>query len=126
MKCTTCEKELQGRQRKYCSRKCHNSNGNKNHQNYTNQQRRGLEKKIKAVMRFGGKCMKCGYDKNLSALHFHHIAGKDFQIDLRRFSNTSDKVIEQELSKCELVCGNCHAEIHHPEYQYWKLMVGVV
>lgn len=39
----------------------------------------------------GGKCECCKYSKNLAALEFHHInpSEKEFQLDLRHFSNTS-------------------------------------
>lgn len=70
-------------------------------------------RKEKAVKLLGGKCCKCGYNKCLKALQFHHLdpAQKNFEIS----SNTgklSWNVLEQELKKCILVCANCHAEIH--------------
>ena len=120
--CTTCGNELQGRQRKYCSKKCHNINGNLRYQLYGNQQRRGIEKKIKAVLDKGGKCSKCNYDKNLSSLSFHHLHDKDFNLDIRRFSNTKDSILEAELQKCILLCMNCHNEEHNPEYFNWKMV----
>lgn len=63
----------------------------------------------------GGKCIICGYDKCLSALAFHHINPWDKEFEIG--SKMSWEVIVQELKKCELVCSNCHAEIHegfHP------------
>lgn len=67
-------------------------------------------------MERGGKCEICGYDKNMSALEFHHNnpEEKDFEIDIRHFSNTSIEKLKNELSKCILVCANCHREIHNP------------
>ena len=68
-------------------------------------------KKLK--LHFGGKCSRCGYDKSLSALQFHHTdpSQKEFHLGNKR-GITWDKQLE-ELSKCELVCANCHAEIHY-------------
>ena len=69
-------------------------------------------------MKRGGKCEHCGYNANLSALEFHHRnpEEKEFQIDIRAFSNYSLEKLEAELDKCELLCSNCHKEHHHPAY----------
>ena len=61
----------------------------------------------------GGCCQKCGYDKYIGALDFHHInpSEKDFTIaHLRQYK--FDDIIKSELDKCLLVCSNCHREIH--------------
>lgn len=59
----------------------------------------------------GGKCIRCGYDKCLKALEFHHIdpSKKDFTI-----SNDHFKLQEavEETKKCILICSNCHKEFH--------------
>jgi len=65
----------------------------------------------------GGKCAECGYDKYLGALHFHHINRTD---KTARVSNKARAVIlssetAAELSKCVLLCANCHAEVHGRE-----------
>jgi hypothetical protein len=60
----------------------------------------------------------CGYNKNHAALCFHHIEPtlKSFQIDLRRCSNSSWDNLSKEVSKCQLLCLNCHAELHNPNF----------
>lgn len=65
--------------------------------------------KIKQVR--GGKCMRCGYDKCLKALEFHHLdpSQKDFTISNDRFK-LQDAVTESK--KCILICSNCHKELH--------------
>ena len=90
-----------------------------NANNYQNQKLRGLKRKYEIIKARGGKCEHCGYDKNISALEFHHINPdtKEFQIDLRHFSNTSLDKLQIELDKCILLCANCHREIHHPELE---------
>lgn len=61
----------------------------------------------------GGKCEKCGYNKYVGALDFHHLDPnkKGFGIGNRGHCNSWDKV-KVELDKCILVCANCHREIH--------------
>lgn len=64
----------------------------------------------------GGKCERCGYNKSLSALHFHHKdkTKKDFslsQVNLNSTNMTLD-ILKTEVDKCELLCANCHAEEH--------------
>ena len=84
---------------------------------YENQKIRGLKRKYEAIMSRGGRCELCGYNKNLAALEFHHKnpSEKEFQIDVRHFSNTKLEILKEELDKCLLVCSNCHREIHHPD-----------
>ena len=65
----------------------------------------------------GGKCESCGYDKCMDALHFHHIdpsnKSKESRHGLTKLS--SIKKIMDEAAKCDLICANCHSEIHHAE-----------
>ena len=121
MKCLICKKELVGRQRKYCSSVCKG----KDTSSYEAQQRRGLERKVKLIELMGGKCVKCGYKKNYSALSFHHKYPneKETTLDMRSLSNNSWAKISAEASKCELLCMNCHMETHHPQHE--KLVGGV-
>lgn len=87
-----------------------------NPNNYQQQKLRGLKRKYEAVQMRGGKCEKCGYNKNLAALDFHHRDPntKKFQIDMRAFSNTNLDTLKEELDKCDLLCANCHREEHNP------------
>lgn len=116
MKCQICQMELTGKQKMYCSRKCHNQSSNKKNQDYDCQQRRGVSRKLIFVKRLGGKCCKCGYNKNLAALTFHHLDPllKEFGLDVRKFSNSSMTRLEEEVGKCQLYCHNCHSELHNP------------
>ncbi len=117
-KCVICKKLLKGRQRKFCSAKCKNADTNNKHQNYVAQQRRGYKRKAKLLVLKGGKCEICNYNKNTAALCFHHINPKTkaFQIDIRHCSNTSWDNLLKEVKKCQLLCLNCHAEVHNPSF----------
>lgn len=70
--------------------------------------------KIKLVEYKGGCCEKCGYNKSISALQFHHLDPnkKDFQIGGSSYSFEKLKI---EVDKCIMVCSNCHIEIHEEE-----------
>jgi len=72
-------------------------------------------KKIRemAIKYKGGKCEICGYKKCLQALEFHHTSntGKDFGISAKGYTRSWRRV-KKEISKCILVCANCHREIH--------------
>lgn len=85
---------------------------------YAYQVIRALERKLYLIDLRGGKCEKCGYDKNLTALDFHHIdpKKKEHQLDSRKLSNSSMKWILKEFKKCKVLCSNCHREEHSPNH----------
>ena len=114
--CVQCGVSLSGRQTKFCSRECKNRSTNTQHQSYDAQQARGLRRKIRLVQSMGGYCHRCRYGKNLAALEFHHAdpETKAFSLDLRSLSNRSWQAIVVEARKCELLCSNCHKELHNP------------
>jgi hypothetical protein len=91
---------------------------NNKHQNYQTQQDRGYKRKARLVELKGGKCEICGYNKNQSALCFHHLepSQKSFPIDIRKCSNSSWARLLSEADKCQLLCLNCHAELHNPAF----------
>lgn len=72
------------------------------------------KRKIKSVEYKGGKCEMCGYDKNISALEFHHKNPEEKDFTISSF-NGSWEDIQRELDKCVMVCANCHREIHNPQ-----------
>lgn len=77
---------------------------------------RGLRRKQELLEKAGGRCTICGYDRNLAALTWHHLNPtlKRFSLDLRSLSNRSAAEVEAEVSKCVVLCANCHAETHFP------------
>lgn len=86
-----------------------------NRRQYSAQRRADI--RARAVAYLGGKCRICGYDRCPAAFDFHHVdpMGKDFNIS----AATSWEKAKTELAKCELLCANCHREVHdglHPEY----------
>ena len=67
----------------------------------------------KALQYKGGRCQRCGYDRCMDALEFHHLTSskKDFGISSKGYTRSWNK-IRAELDKCMLLCANCHREIH--------------
>ena len=94
--------------------------GNKGKDYYKRKSKTQTRKRMRDIHilkdKFGGKCEVCGYNKNYSALAFHHKNEdtKNFHIgEYRRRSLNLEDVIS-EAAKCQLLCFNCHQEIHNP------------
>lgn len=68
--------------------------------------------KLLAVEHKGGKCEKCGYNRCIAALEFHHPdpGEKDFQLSQSHVLGWVE--IRAEIDKCLLLCANCHRETH--------------
>jgi hypothetical protein len=66
LNCIICGAFLRGRQRAFCSRQCKNRHTNYHHQSYGKQLERGRIRKLGLVMKLGGRCVICGYARNLA------------------------------------------------------------
>lgn len=76
--------------------------------NYRN--REGFKEKLLAA--FGGKCLGCGYSRCQQALVFHHRPGETKLFRLGGACMRSWETCLKEARKCDLLCANCHAEVH--------------
>ena len=56
------------------------------------------------------KCKRCGYDKCLVAMDFHHLDPKKKELNISGCNSWKKLKIESE--KCILLCANCHRELH--------------
>lgn len=112
--CLHCKTKLTGKQTMYCSVRCKMREHQTN--TYASQQRRARRRKRELIKLKGGGCQLCGYNKNEAVLSFHHRdpTTKSFGIDTRRIGNNCWKVVLAEAEKCDLLCANCHLELHHP------------
>jgi hypothetical protein len=72
--------------------------------------------KLRAVGYLGGKCIVCGYSKCIGVLEFHHKNNNDKENDVSGLLYHTWKTIVEELDKCELLCANCHRELHYIEW----------
>lgn len=83
------------------------------------QKRREL--KIQCLSLLGGKCSRCGYNEFISGLDFHHLRDKSFNIATliarsARLSESQKTLLFEEVSKCTLLCRNCHNAYHAGEW----------
>jgi len=114
IQCKTCKKDFIRKSRQiFCTDKCKSR-----YNTHKWQVENGIKRKIELVKYKGGKCKECGYKKNFAALIFHHLIPKDksFPLSIRELTNRSMDKLYQEVEKCVLLCSNCHAEEHWPQY----------
>ena len=78
--------------------------------------------KLILVQERGGKCERCGYDKCIAALDFHHRekSEKEFGISANG-STIAIERLRKEAEKCDLICANCHREVEAELSQVAKL-----
>jgi hypothetical protein len=121
IECSVCSTPIEGKRRKYCSTECRAEATF----GYPTQQKWAIARKLKLIELAGGACANCGYNKNISAFHFHHLdpSKKRYRLDSQAISNRSWQSILDEFEKCILLCGNCHFELHNPDLIYKKLQI---
>lgn len=61
----------------------------------------------------GGACARCGYQRSIAALQFHHVDPQTKRFGLGRAMSSSMEALREEAQKCILLCANCHAEVEH-------------
>ena len=79
------------------------------------------KRKLILIDVMGGKCALCGYNKNVSALEFHHINPEEKEYGLSSGNCHNMQKDFSEAHKCILVCANCHRDIHEHIDQYTDL-----
>jgi len=92
----------QKRRHKTVCKKCHSKNTVDRFNKY----------KQEAINYKGGKCKKCGYDRCIGALEFHHRNPQEKDPSWKYMRNRKFENIKKELDKCDLLCANCHRELH--------------
>jgi hypothetical protein len=89
---------------KFCCNRCKN-------RYYVTKRRKDLKKAL--VQYKGGRCEKCGYDKCIAAMDFHHKDPKEKEFGLSQKGLTKSlEILKKEADKCLLLCANCHRETH--------------
>lgn len=76
--------------------------------------KRRQDKKSKYVKKFGSICYDCKQSFIDCVFEFHHLDPETkIHTDPSKVFMFSDKRIEEELSKCVMLCANCHRVRHH-------------
>lgn len=60
---------------------------------------------------FNKKCQICNYNRCTVNLSFHHLNTKQLGLDEAKWGRTAQS-ITREITKCVLICHNCHGEVH--------------
>lgn len=69
-----------------------------------------IRKELKKLkLKYG--CYLCGYNKCVRSLHFHHIDKKLKKYNISSFISEIKNTLPDEITKCVIVCANCHGEI---------------
>jgi len=86
-----------------------------------------IQRKLKLIMMIGGKCVRCGYCKNIAALDFHHT---DKTTKRRTLGNLLmyqtewawQEAVKEATHYCEILCSNCHREETYPGWELDDLL----
>lgn len=73
---------------------------------------RHVSVKRRLVEMYGGRCVRCGYDRCIGALCFHHRDPSTKAFHIGGNANRSWEANVAEAQKCDLLCANCHIEVH--------------
>jgi hypothetical protein len=58
-------------------------------------------------------CKSCGFNFHSAALEFHHREPEKKKFRLSESRNYSIKAVMEEISKCGVMCANCHAILEY-------------
>lgn len=56
-------------------------------------------------------CIKCG-ERDARCLDFHHRNENEKTYSIAAMGRRAWTVIEQEITKCDVICSNCHRKLH--------------
>jgi hypothetical protein len=69
--------------------------------------------KVQAIESLGGKCLDCQGTFHYSVYDFHHLDETTKEFDWSKVRLLSADRRQAELSKCILLCSNCHRIRHY-------------
>ena len=58
-------------------------------------------------------CTDCGVEYDWWVMQYDHVDPSTKEYEASKLSRRSWDTINTELNKCEVVCANCHRELHH-------------
>jgi hypothetical protein len=109
--------DVRARKRHDCCEKCGQKTGAKGGwgmcQKHYRQERYEAIKDA-AISVLGPNCSRCGGSFHRSVFDFHHV-GEKSSSPSSILTNKSLEYLAEELSRCVLLCANCHRLEHHDE-----------
>jgi hypothetical protein len=117
IKCKNCRKTFKPilKKAKYCP--CCINKGTRNLKGNSTRTRMIRNRDFVNNYKKDKRCEICGYNKYPEILVFHHKLGvvkyNGINILMKTLKNL--ETIQEEMSKCILLCPNCHREIHLKE-----------
>lgn len=104
---------------KICIREAARKNYSENRDKHISASKTSNAKKLEIISSIKRKqcCVKCGYNKCVAALDYHHLDPniKTESISKMVTQNKSKEDLLVEIEKCILLCSNCHREFHYME-----------
>lgn len=75
--------------------------------------RKARENKVKAIALLGDCCDECKKQFHPAAMDFHHLDPntKNHELNAPMMSRKWESIV-REISKCRLLCSNCHRTLH--------------
>jgi len=90
----------------------------KNNKNYYKEKAKNYTNDMRSLVNDYKKEKGCKYcsENRYWVLEFHHLSEKEIEVSqLIKYCNI-EKLIK-EIEKCEVVCANCHKDIHNNPYK---------
>lgn len=104
--------------REYSCKSCQNEytkvHYKKNKKQYLtrNERRRKEAREYVLTVKKNNKCKLCPEDR-WWVLDFHHVVDKKEEIS--NLLSHGIEIIKKEIEKCDILCVNCHRDLHHNE-----------
>lgn len=97
-----------------CDLLCHNCHREIHMSEMLNNHHQNKKILLEAIQKF--QCEKCGYNKCLNALDFHHKDETLKHFDMGRYTTDNAvgniSLLVEEMNKCDVLCVNCHKDKH--------------
>lgn len=111
-----------------CDLLCHNCHYKRHFLEIKKDNRNTISKSILLDFIKKDKCDICGYNESNQSLHFHHRNPNDKNFTVSRYLkskriitvNDIEMEVFDELNKCDLICANCHEELHFDKEKFEK------
>lgn len=74
--------------------------------------KRWSDRKLAVIEQFGGKCFDCSLTYHPAVYDFHHLSPVLKEATWDKMRLMSESKMQAELSKCVMLCANCHRLRH--------------